>query len=157
VISATEIDLSVVSLRALDRDGDGTIVAEEMTKAPRGDAPPAAEPPAPAAGGGAVELPDSDGDGKITVNDMSPNLKPRFPDFDTNGDGELDSAEQKALAEQMKAHKQSKGKKGAAQSGAQGGEGDTAKTKGAGKAAKGAKGQAGGKGAKGAKKKPGGV
>ena len=73
-------------------------------------------------GSGAGELPDADGDGKITEADLGPALKPHFAEFDANGDGELDAAEQqKALAKMKAQHaKGAPGAAGAAGAGAKG-------------------------------------
>jgi hypothetical protein len=126
-LSAGEIDLAVVSLRALDKNGDGSISAPEMTRQPRAESPPE-----PAEGAG-EQLPDSDGDGKITAADLGPGLKPHFAEFDANGDGELDAAEQQKAMAKMKAQ-HGKGAQGAAGAGGAGAKGAAAGgKKGAGK------------------------
>ena len=146
-LSQNEIDLSVVSLRALDRNGDGSVEAEEMTRAAKGEQPPASEPPAPQPAGH-PELQDRDGDGKITESDLGPNFKSHFAEFDKNGDGELDATEQEAVIQKLKAQKAAGKKPGA---GAQNGGGQGTAMKNGGKKPGAAKG-----GGKGGKKKPAG-
>ncbi len=147
----------MVSLRALDRDGDGSVSSAEMSRGPRptqAKAEPAnAKPAAPA-------MRDTDGDGKITAADLPQSAQARFDDYDANGDGELDAEEQAKLMADFQARKGSggagagAGKTGAAQGDAGRAQGGAAK-----KGAGGGKSQTGGakaQGKGGAKKKLGG-
>ncbi len=111
-IDAAEIDMAVVNLRKLDRDGDGSIQGDELGAPPlrrpfagRGDAP---RPD----GAGATDRPprrlpalidlDADGDGKISKEEAPERMRERFGQIDTDGDGFLDKAEQDELTRRLR-------------------------------------------------------
>jgi len=88
-----EIDMAVVALRKLDKDGDGTLSAEELRPAGR---PAMGGPGGDRPGGGrapSIENLDKDKDGKISKEEAPDRMKERFAQIDANSDGYIDKAE----------------------------------------------------------------
>ncbi|QNA83334.1 hypothetical protein G4G27_04435 [Sphingomonas sp. So64.6b] len=99
----------------LDTNNDGRISADEMAaaRAGRGDRPgrgdmvrpaPTASPTdGPARGHGGIAKADTNGDGRISRDEMRAQEDRRFAKLDTNGDGFIDQAEMDASRAKMKA------------------------------------------------------
>jgi Ca2+-binding EF-hand superfamily protein len=86
----------------IDGDGDGTIdVKEAQAMAKYANEQAGVTQPAAATGGvtaqQAIAQLDVNGDGKISVDEASQELKPHFSQFDTDSDGAIDEKEVKAL------------------------------------------------------------
>lgn len=106
-LSASEIENASKSLLKLDKNGDGLLSAEElrpdpaqmpMFAGPNGPGRPGA-PGAPGAGPGPemmlrmFENRDLDKDGKLSGDEIPPQMKERLSNMDTNGDGAIDKSE----------------------------------------------------------------
>ncbi|MEI6524445.1 MAG: hypothetical protein WCP62_00350 [Planctomycetota bacterium] len=108
-LSASEIENASKSILKLDKNGDGVVSAEEMRPEP-GQMPMFAGPNAPGAPGATgapgnaggpnpemmmrmFENRDKDKDGKLSGDEIPPQMKERLSNIDTNGDGAIDKAE----------------------------------------------------------------
>jgi len=106
-LSASEIENASKSIIKLDKNGDGVISAEEMRPDPA-QMPMFAGPNAPGrpgAPGAAGQTPgpemmmrmfenrDQDKDGKLTGDEIPPQMRERLTNMDTNGDGAIDKSE----------------------------------------------------------------
>jgi len=102
-LSASEVENASKSILKLDKNGDGVVSAEEMRPEP-GQMPMFAGPNAPGAPGNAggpspemmmrmFENRDKDKDGKLSGDEIPPQMKERLSNIDTNGDGAIDKAE----------------------------------------------------------------
>ena len=110
-LSADEISKAAESLAALDKDGDGSITLAELQRArPRlGQA---------VAGTGGfdparlwkrmMENRDKNSDGKLSEEEMPDRFRPGFSRLDRNGDGFVDEAEMKAGLERLREAAESK-------------------------------------------------
>ena len=105
-LSATEIANASKALIQLDKDGDGIISAEEMrpdmSKLPGGLAGPGPN----GIGNGAMmgkmfETRDSNGDGKLTGNEIPERMRDRLSMVDKDGDGSISKSEFAAVAARM--------------------------------------------------------
>jgi hypothetical protein len=112
-LSATEIENASKSLLKLDKNGDGLVSAEEMRPDPgqmpmfagpngpgRPGGPGAPGAGAPGAGGPNPEMMkrmfenrDQDKDGKLSGDEIPPQMRERLSNMDTNGDGAIDKTE----------------------------------------------------------------
>ena len=101
-LSATEISSALTALATLDTDGDGAITPQElMPKRGRGGAGSQAE------GGNMRRVNqmmkrDANGDGTLSVDEVSDGFAKRFDKVDTNGDGVIDRAELEAMPSRQK-------------------------------------------------------
>lgn len=106
-LSASEIENASKSILKLDKNGDGILSAEEMRPdpaqmpmfaGPNGPGRPGA-PGAPGQAPGPemmmrmFENRDQDKDGKLTGDEIPPQMRERLSNMDTNGDGALDKTE----------------------------------------------------------------
>lgn len=106
-LSAFEVENASKSLLKLDKNGDGVLSAEElrpdpaqmpMFAGPNGPGRPGA-PGVPGAGPGPemmlrmFENRDQDKDGKLSGDEIPPQMKERLSNMDTNGDGAIDKSE----------------------------------------------------------------
>lgn len=98
-LQQVEIDMAVVVLRRMDRDGDGTVSAEEMVVPAQGGRPGEGEQRRRFQGFDSL---DKDGDGKISKEEAPERMKERFDQMDTNGDGVLDKGEQEAIVNRLR-------------------------------------------------------
>lgn len=99
-LEADEIDLAVVSLRRLDKNGDGEVGPEELRGGERGPGrPPGGPGPDGRRGRPAFDQLDKDGDGKLSREEAPERMRERFDQMDTNGDGFFDKEEQDAFIE----------------------------------------------------------
>jgi collagen type III alpha len=89
VLSAQELANASTVLRSLDSDNDGKVSAEELRRAGLRNA-------------ARMLFNDANGDGRITRDEVPERMRERFDDWDTNGDGHLDKAEQEAVVERMR-------------------------------------------------------
>ncbi|MEI8213924.1 MAG: hypothetical protein WCI02_17370 [Planctomycetota bacterium] len=101
-LSAVEIENASKSLLKLDKNGDGVLSNEELRPDPRGMEMPGAAGgqmgrvgPAlgPAMLARMFETRDADGDGKLTGDEIPPQMRERLSIVDENGDGAVDKAE----------------------------------------------------------------
>lgn len=112
-LSATEIENASKSLLKLDKNGDGVVSGEEMRPDPsqmpmfagpngpgRPGGPGAPGAGAPGAGGPNPEMMkrmfenrDQDKDGKLSGDEIPPQMRERLSNMDTNGDGAIDKTE----------------------------------------------------------------
>jgi hypothetical protein len=94
-IDSSEIDLAVVSLKKLDKDGDGKISREELGSGARregsGQRPGSDRPQFD------LSALDKDGDGKISKEEAPERMRERFDRMDRNDDGFIDKEEQEAI------------------------------------------------------------
>ncbi|MFM8571682.1 MAG: EF-hand domain-containing protein, partial [Pirellula sp.] len=105
-LSASEIENASKSILKLDKNGDGLVSAEEMRPDP-GQMPMFAGPNGPNGPGrpGAPGAPgpeimarmfenrDQDKDGKLSGDEIPPQMRERLSNMDTNGDGAIDKSE----------------------------------------------------------------
>lgn len=107
-LSASEIENASKSILKLDKNGDGIVSAEEMRPDPaqmpmfagpgRPNGP--GQPGGPGAPGPGPEMMmrmfenrDKDKDGKLSGDEIPPQMKERLSNIDTNGDGAIDKTE----------------------------------------------------------------
>lgn len=93
-----EIKRVIVKLKALDKDKDGTVSAEELA------APVAAKKGRPTIEERLANYArlDKNKDGKVSKEEAPGKMKANFEKLDTNDDGFFDKAEQEALLERFK-------------------------------------------------------
>lgn len=105
-LSATEIANASKALVQLDKDGDGIISVEEMrpdlSKLPGGLAGPGPNGPGNGAMMGKMfETRDSNGDGKLTGDEIPERMRDRIGMVDKDGDGSISKSEFAAMAARM--------------------------------------------------------
>ncbi|MCG3126186.1 MAG: hypothetical protein CHACPFDD_01016 [Phycisphaerae bacterium] len=107
-LSREEIDDAANVLRALDRDEDGVVTAEEARprrerRGPGGPGGDAEDRPGPGFGGrgGFVMRFDSDKDGFVTRDEYVSGAEEQFNRFDGNHDGKIDADEAAAATPMM--------------------------------------------------------
>ncbi|MEM8883136.1 MAG: hypothetical protein AAGD14_03615 [Planctomycetota bacterium] len=98
-LSAEEIEAAPTSLAKLDANKDGTISAEELD-------------PNRVRARRMITRFDTDGDGKISIDEMPDRMAERFESMDTNGDGVVDEAEFAELMKQMRGRRGGGGRRG---------------------------------------------
>lgn len=98
-ISATEIAAANVSLKVLDKNGDGKVTTDEMRPAPQ----PMANP-TPDIVERLMEF-DRNGDKKLTAAELPARMKPLLAQADTDKDGVLTAAELSAYVEKQEAER----------------------------------------------------
>lgn len=114
-ISAEEIADASKNLKKLDRDGDGQLTLAELR--------PAGGPPGAAGGSlaprdrGAMmaqmfERRDANKDGKLTGDEIPPQMAGRLERIDANGDGAIDQEELKKMQEAMRGGRPEAGQRG---------------------------------------------
>ena len=101
-LSAEEIKNAPAALRTLDKNGDGKLSGDEIRPARRGGQ-------FGGRGGGfdpgqlvdRILQNDTDGDGKLSAEEIPDRMKARLEEVDTNGDGAVDKAEVEAMVKAL--------------------------------------------------------
>ncbi len=102
-LSADELRSASDSLAALDKNGDGTVTAAELEqRRPQLAALNAAGGTDPARAWQRVVAGDKNGDGKLSEDEVPDRLRRAFSRLDTSGDGQIDESEFKAGLERMR-------------------------------------------------------
>lgn len=94
VLTKRELRKAAAALKALDADGDGNITMQEVTP-PRGPGRdgPGSQGEDPAEALERIMQNDTNGDGKLTVDEVPERLRRMLSGGDTNGDGAIDRQE----------------------------------------------------------------
>lgn len=115
-LSVSEIENASKSLLKLDKNGDGILSAEEMRPDPaqlpqfagpngpgRPGAPGSPGGPTPEMMARMFENRDQDKDGKLSGDEIPPQMRERLTNIDTNGDGAIDKSEMEQTMRRMEA------------------------------------------------------
>lgn len=89
VLAGRELDNAPQALRTLDADKDGKVSSQKLRRAALRHA-------------ARLFFNDANHDGTITRDELPERMRERFDEWDTNGDGHLDQAEQEAAVERMR-------------------------------------------------------
>lgn len=105
-LSRAEIEMASATLRDMDKDGDGKVSSQElgMDSNPMAQSygeSDASSSPKPQKMG-KPKITDTNGDGKVTAEDLPERARARFAMMDTNKDGELDANEIAAVEKRIK-------------------------------------------------------
>lgn len=103
-ISAEEIKGASESLAKLDKNGDGKLTRDELMPGFAGGRPEGGPPTWIAEFAKRLKDADANGDGKLSQEEAPDRLKQNFDRIDTNSDGQIDEAEVRQMFERMRAN-----------------------------------------------------